>query len=143
MVHLHYERWICPPVQGWESPTELSTGDGAIEVKLTPSVEASVDSISGLHLVSEISRVAGDGFLRELLLSEPLGVTLRDRITALFLSIVERGANFKTAMPPAAQESAIIRKAQFQDAGAGRVTLILDGQLQLSDEQARQFTDQL
>ena len=101
MVHLHYERWICPPVQGWESPTELSTGDGAIEVKLTPSVEARVDSISGLHLVSEISRVAGDGFLRELLLSEPLGVTLRDQITALFLSIVERGANFKTAMPPA------------------------------------------
>src|SRR6202451_329201 len=32
LAHLHYERWICPPVQGWESLTELSTGDGAIEV---------------------------------------------------------------------------------------------------------------
>jgi hypothetical protein len=56
---------------------------------------------------------------------------------------MQRGANFNSAMPPAAQELANIRKAQFQDAGAGRLTLIVEGQLQLSDEQARQFTDQL
>jgi hypothetical protein len=46
-------------------------------------------------------------------------------------------------MPPAAQEPANIRKAQFQDAGAGRLTLVLDGQLRLSDEQGKQFTNQL
>jgi hypothetical protein len=68
---------------------------------------------------------------------------LRERIAASFLFIMPRGANFQTAMPPAAQELANIRKAQFQDAGAGRLTLVLEGQLQLSDEQARQFTDQL
>ncbi len=71
------------------------------------------------------------------------GVALREQITASFLSIIQKGANFKTAMPPAAQELASIRKAQFQDAGAGRLTLVLDGQLRLSDEQAKLFTDQL
>ncbi|HXM63961.1 MAG TPA: hypothetical protein VN950_24075 [Terriglobales bacterium] len=147
VAHLHYEHWICPPVQGWESLTELSTGDGAIEVKLTPSVEAKgesgVDSNSDLHLASEISRVDADGFLREMLLTGPLGVRLREQITASVLSIMQKGANLKTAIPPTAQELASIRKAQFQDAGAGRLTLILDGQLQLTDEQAKLFTDQL
>jgi hypothetical protein len=139
VAHLHYEHWICPLLQGSESRTELSTGDGTIEVKLVPSVESNAD----LHLVSEISRVDADGFLRDMLLTGQLGVTLRERIAASFLFIMQRGANFKTAMPPAAQERANIRKAQFQDAGAGRLTLVLDGELQLSDEQAKQFTDQL
>jgi hypothetical protein len=139
VAHFHYERWICPLLQGSESQTELSTGDGSIEVKLVPSVESNAD----LHLVSEISRVDADGFLHDMLLNGQLGVTLRERIAASFLFIMQRGANFNSAMPPAAQELANIRKAQFQDAGAGRLTLIVEGQLQLSDEQARQFTDQL
>jgi hypothetical protein len=96
-----------------------------------------------LQLSSETSRVEADGFLHDLLISGPFGVKLREQITASFLSIVQKGANFKTAMPPAAQNLASIRKAQFQDAGAGRLTLTLDGQLQMSDEQAKQFTDQL
>lgn len=147
VAHLHYERWICPLFQGGESPTELSTADGAIEVKFTPSLESNaeskVDSHSELHLVSEISGVDADGFLHDLLLTGQLGVTLREQITASFLSILQKGANFKTAIPPTAQELASIQKVKFQDAGAGRLTLVLDGQLQMSDEQAKQFTDQL
>jgi hypothetical protein len=57
--------------------------------------------------------------------------------------IIQKGANFKTAMPPTAQELASIRKAQFRDAGAGRLTMVVEGQLQLPDEQAKLFTDQL
>jgi hypothetical protein len=139
VVHLHYEHWICPLMQSSESPTELSTGDGAIEVKLTPSLEAG----AGLQLSPEISRVEAEGFLHDLLLTGSLGARLREQITISFLSLMQEGANFKTVMPPAAHDLASIRKAQFQDAGAGRLTLILDGQLQMSDEQAKQFTDQL
>jgi hypothetical protein len=139
MAHLHYERWICPSVQTREGPLELAASDGAIEIKLTPAVEANAD----LHLVSEISRVDADGALRELLLSGSLGDTFREQLTASLLSILERGANFKTAIPPAAQELTTIRTAQFQDAGAGRLILILNGQLHLSDQQAKQFADQL
>jgi len=147
VAHLHYERWICPLFHGGESPTELSDADATIEVKLTPSLasnlESKTDSNSGLRLTSEISRVNAEGLLRESLLTGSLGAKLRDQITASFLSIIQKGANFKTAMPPTAQKLANIQKAQFQDAGAGRLTLIVDGQLQLSDEQAKLFTDQL
>jgi hypothetical protein len=147
LAHLHYERWICPLFQGGGGPTELSDADATIEVKLTPSlassVESKADSNSGLQLTSEISRVDAEGLLRESLLTGSLGARLRDQIMASFLSIIQKGANFKTAMPPTAQELANIQRAQFQDAGAGRLTLIVDGQLQLSDEQAKLFTDQL
>src|SRR5580704_19437472 len=84
VAHFHYERWICPLLQGSESQTELSTGDGTIEVKLVPSVESNAD----LHLVSEISRVDADGFLHDMLLTGQLGTTLRERIAASFLFIM-------------------------------------------------------
>jgi hypothetical protein len=138
-AHLHYERWVCPSVQSWQGPVELAANDGAIEIKLTPAVESRAE----LHLLSEISRVEADGALREMLLSGSLGTTFREQTAASLLSILESGATFKTAIPVAPQELTTIRTAQFQDAGAGRLILILNGQLQLSDEQAKQFSDQL
>jgi hypothetical protein len=139
VAHLHFERWFCPPGQGWESPSELAAGDGTIEIKLTPSVETNV----GLRLVSEVGRVDGDGFLRELLSSGALGAELREQITASLLSALQRGTDLKNALPPAALGFATIQKAEFQDASAGRLSLVLDGQLQFSDEQKKQFTAQL
>jgi hypothetical protein len=54
-----------------------------------------------------------------------------------------KGSDLKTTLPPAAQESAVLQKAQFKDSGAGRLNLVLEGQLHLSDEQTKQFTAQL
>jgi hypothetical protein len=54
-----------------------------------------------------------------------------------------KAADLKAALPPAAPGSGTIRKAQFQDAGAGQLRLVLEGQLQLSDEQTKQFVAQL
>lgn len=139
VVPLHYERWICPRALGSETPTELASGEGTIEIKLTLSIEQN----TRLVLLPEISHVNGSGLLRESLLSGPLGAELRDKITASLLPVILKGADLKTTLPPAAQESAVIQKAQFQDAGAGRLNLVLEGQLQLSDEQTRQFTAQL
>ncbi|HYW40601.1 MAG TPA: hypothetical protein VE957_21050 [Terriglobales bacterium] len=137
VVHLHFERWVCPP--GQESPMEVADGEGTIEVKLTPSLEQK----TGLGLVSEIGRVDAEGFLRDMLRSGDLGATLRDQIAASLLSAMQRGTDTKITLPPAAQESATIQKAQFQDAGAGQLCLVLDGQLQFSDEQTKQFATQL
>jgi hypothetical protein len=139
VVPLHYERWICPRVLGSENPTELASGEGAIEIKLT----LSIDQNTHLVLLSEISRVDGSGLLRESLLSGPLGGELRDQIAGSLLPVIQKGADLKTTLPPAAQESAVVQKAQFQDAGAGRLNLVIEGQLQLSDEQTKQFTAQL
>ena len=76
----------------------------------------SVEANAGLHLASEITRVEADGFLRNLLRSGDLGATLG---------------------------SATLQKVQFQDAGASQLNLVLDGELQFSDEQTQQFAVQL
>jgi hypothetical protein len=142
VARLHLERWVCSPGQG--SPVEVAGGDGTIEVKLTPSVgQPSPEQNAGLSLVSEITRVDAERFLRDLLRSGDLGDTLRQQIAASLLSALQKGTDFKATLPPVAQESATLQKAQFQDAGAGQLTLVLDGQLQFSDEQTQQFAAQL
>lgn len=137
VVRFHYERWICPP--GQTSPIEAAAGDATIEVKLTPSIETT----AGLRLISEVTRVDGDGFLRDMLRSGELGVTLREQIAAVMLSSMQRSTNLKAALPPMAQASATLQRAQFQEARIGQLSLVVDGEVQLSDEQTRQFSVQL
>jgi hypothetical protein len=137
VARVHFERWVCPPSR--ESPMEVAGGDGAIEVKLTPSVEQK----AGLGLISEITRVDAERFLRDLLRSGDLGDTLREQIAAAVLSAMQKGTDLKATLPPAAQPSATLQKAQFQDAGAGQLSLVLEGQLQFSEEQTQQFAAQL
>jgi hypothetical protein len=134
-VRLHFERWICPG----GSPMELASGEATVEVKLTPSIEPD----ASLHLASEFGRVEAEGLLRESLLSGSLGDTVREQVAASLYPAMLKAANLKAALPPAAQGSGTLRKAQFQDAGAGQLRLVLEGQLQLSDEQTKQFVAQL
>jgi len=123
---------------------EVAGGDGTIEVKLSPSVgQQSVEQSAGLSLVSEITRVDAERLLRDMLRSGDLGDTLRQQIAASVLSALQKGTDLKATLPPAAQQSAILQKAQFQDAGAGQLSLVLEGQLQFSDEQTQQFAAQL
>jgi hypothetical protein len=149
VANVHFERWVCTPGSGRgspgsESPMEVAAGDATIEVKLTPSVESSsVEPKTGLGLVSEITRVEAGGFLRDSLRSGDLGATLRDQIADSLLSTLQKGTDLKTTLPPAAQPSATLQRAQFQDAGADQLNLVLDGQLQFSDEQTQQFAAQL
>jgi hypothetical protein len=143
VTDLHFERWVCPAGQARASlsapsPTEVADGNATFEVKLTPSFEA-----ERLKLASEITRVEATGMLRNSLRSGDLGTTLRDQIAALLLSALQKSADIKSALPPVAQGSATLQKAQFQDAGADQLTLVLDGQLQFSDEQTKQFAAQL
>jgi len=137
VARVHFERWVCPP--GQESPMEVAGGDGTIEVKLTPSVEQK----AGLGVISEITRVDAERFLRDMLRSGNLGDTLREQIAASVLSAMQKGTDLKATLPPAAQSSATLQKAQFQDAGAGQLSLVLEGQLQFSEEQTQQFATQL
>jgi len=139
IANVHYERWVCPSGSGRESAMEVTSGDGEIEIKLM----ASADPKTGLTLVPEITRVAAQGSLRELLRSGDLGATLRDQVAASLLRALQKTADFKTALPPAVQQSATLQRAQFQEAGVDQLSLVLEGQLQLSDVQLGQFTDQL
>jgi hypothetical protein len=98
---------------------------------------------AALRLGAEIGRVDADSFLGELLRSGSLGAELSEQIATSLLSAMQKGADLKAALPPAARQLAAIQKVQFQNAGAGQLSLVLDGQLQLSDEQTKQFATEL
>ena len=138
-IQLHFERWSCPFGSGGTGSTELVDAEVEVDIKLTPSV----DPKSGLGLVSEIDRVKAEGALRNSLSSGDLSVMLREQTSAALLSALQKGADFKATLPPTAHESATLQKAQFEDSGANQLSLILEGQLQFSDEQAKQFAAQL
>jgi hypothetical protein len=143
VIDLHFERWVCPAAQtranlGSPALTEVADGNATFEVKLTPSLEA-----AQLTLTSEITRVEATGMLRNSLRSGDLGTNLRDQIAVALLAALQKSADVKSTLPPVAQTSATLQKAQFQDAGADQLNLVLDGQLQFSDEQTKQFATQL
>jgi hypothetical protein len=112
--------------------------EATIQVKLAPSVQS-----TGLTLTSEITRVDAPGPLRNSLRSGELGAELRDQIAASLLSVLQKTSDLKQALPDAVQQSVTIEKIQFQDAGADQLGLSMEGQLQLSDDQARQLASQL
>jgi hypothetical protein len=139
VASLHYERWVCPLSPSRESPTEVADGDAKVEIKLTPSV----DEKTGLSFVSELNRVESGGSIRDLLRSGDLGVTLREQIAAVVLAVLRTTAELKIMLPAPIQASAVLSKAQFQDAGADQLSLVLEGKLQLSGEQMAQLATQL
>jgi hypothetical protein len=79
----------------------------------------------------------------ESLRSGDLGQELRDKLTHSILSAVPVGENFQKYLPPAAREFAILQDAKFQDTGVGKLRVILDGQLELSDGQVNLMASQL
>jgi hypothetical protein len=136
VANLHFERWICQPGQ---SATEVADGNATLEVELTPSI----DQNAGLTLAAKIAHVEADGQLRISLRSGDLGITLRDQIAASILSALQKAVEFKKTLPPAAQQAATMQKVRFQNDGSHQMSLVIDGQLQFSDEQAQQFVAQL
>jgi hypothetical protein len=139
VARLHFERWTCIKILGKERPNKLIGGNGTIEVKLTPAVE---DDIT-LRLVPEIGRIDAEGPLGELLRSGALGAALRERITKALLAAMQKGTNFKATLPPVAQDYATIQNAQFQDGGSGNLTVVLDGEIRITNDQVKLLANQL
>jgi hypothetical protein len=75
--------------------------------------------------------------------SGDLGVTLREGIAESILSVLRQTAEQRNTLPPVAKESVSLQKALFQSMPGDQLNLILDGQLQFSDEQTTQFAAQL
>jgi hypothetical protein len=138
VTSLHYERWACPFGSGQATPTEVADANATLEVKLTPSVQN-----NSWTLTSEITRVDAEGFLRASLRTGDLGKDLRDQIAAALLSALQKATDTKATLPAAAQQAATIQKVEFQDAGADQLTLVIEGQLQLSEDQTKQLATQL
>jgi hypothetical protein len=134
-IQLHFERWSCFGGQN----NEMAESDGALEVKLTPEVAAD----GTLRLTPFVGHIDAQGLLGESLRSGSLGDELRDKIAAGILSAVRQGGNFKVILPPAAQNSAMLRHTQFQSTGAGALTVVLEGDIKVSDDQATELATEL
>jgi hypothetical protein len=137
-VQMHLERWTCTQMSGQVSANELAESDGSVEIRLTPAVEKP----NALRLTSEFGRIEAGGMMVDALRSGDLGDDLRDKVTQSILSALQAGADFKTTLPPVLQNGAVIQSAKFQDA-AGTLRVVLEGQVQISSEQADLLASQL
>jgi hypothetical protein len=135
-AQLHYERWTCNSMLGRDDMNEMVEGNGTIAVKLTPAVAQD----GTLQLNAKIEQVEADGLLGELLRSDTLGEKLRDKIAACVLSVLDQGGDFKAALPSGTRDFASLKQAHFQDMGAGRLMMVMDGEIRVSSEQVAALT---
>jgi hypothetical protein len=124
---------------GQQTSNELAEGDGTVEVKLT----AAVEKPNKLKIVAAFGRIDATVMMGEALRSGSLGEDLRDTIAQSVLTAAQPGSDFNLTLPPAVRNSAAIQSARFQDEGAGDLTLLLDGQIEISNAQADLLASQL
>ena len=139
-VQLHYERWACVKVFGKQQTKKLVSGEALIPIKLTPGVE---QDNTELRLVPEVGRIQADGSLGELLRSGAVGEMIREKIRTAILSAREIGTNLSATLPPAAQGHVTIENAEFKEAGAGRLLVVLAGKIRISKEQMQMLSRQV
>ncbi|MHB8218586.1 MAG: hypothetical protein ACYDDS_21145 [Candidatus Sulfotelmatobacter sp.] len=127
VVQLHFERWAC---FGKSTLNEMAEGNGMVEVRLTPAIADD----GRLRIDAKLGRVNAEGLVGELLRSGSLGDTLRDKIGEAVLSSLRQASDYKTILPAAAQGSVTLHHAQFQGTGTGKLSMVLDGDIQLSSD---------
>lgn len=136
-LQLHYERWACLRLGGQNTSTEIAENDGTVELHLLPTIGP-----TGLELKTDFGQIAAGGMMTDSLRSGDLGSYLREKVAQTFLTAMRTATDLKTELPPALQGSTL-ETAKFEDAGAGDLALMLQGQAQLSEEQAKSLVSQL
>jgi hypothetical protein len=139
VAQLHYERWSCGGMSGHDSSREIVEGNATVEVKLT----ATVAPDSTLQLNAEIGHVEAEGLIGDLLRTGPVGAWMRDQIAASVLSVIQQTGDFKTSLPAGARSYATLRRAQFQGTGSGKLLVVLDGEIRVSNDQLAALTGEL
>lgn len=139
VAQLHYERYVCAKIFGKQSAHRLVAGNAVVQMKLTPMVEDG----RTVRLQPELGTIQADGSLGELLRQGPIEQMLREKMSQALLSATQKGTNFSETLPPAAQGFATIQNVRFTDLGAGRLAVVLDGDLHITSAQAQLLKDQL
>jgi hypothetical protein len=140
VVQLHYERWGCAKVFGKEQAKRLVGGNAVMQLKLTPAVE---ENNTELRLVPEVGPVQADGSLGELLRSGTVGQMLQDKIRNAILKALQKGTDLSATLPPAVQGYVTIQNAQFRDGGAGRLMVLLTGEIRITNDQIQALEKQV
>ncbi len=140
VVQLHYERWACAKVFGKQEAKRVVGGNAVMQMKLTAAVEK---DNTELRLVPEVGPIQADGSLGELLRSGTLGDMLREKIRKAILSAMQKGTDLSATLPPAVQGYAKIKDARFRDSGSGGLLVILEGEIQITNEQLQTLSKQV
>jgi len=140
VVQIHYERWACAKVFGKQETKRIVGGNAVMQLKLNPAVE---ENGTELQLVPEVGPIQADGSLGELLRSGTLGDILCEKIRTAVLSALQKGTDLTATLPPAVRGYAKIKNAQFKDGGSGRLLAILDGEIQITNEQIQALSEQV
>ncbi len=145
VVRLHFERWMCLRGSGQQTSTELAESDGTVEIKLTATIEKEKEKErqNALAIKAAFGRIDATGMLSDELHSGALGDDLQDKAAQLVLSGARAGTDFKIILPPAVQNSATLQGVKFRDLGVGGLGVVLEGQVEISNEQANQLASQL
>ena len=142
-VRLHFERWMCPRSSGLQIASELAEGDGTVEIKLTAAIQNPEKETQKLVVTPALGHVNATGMLGELLRSGQLGEDLKNAAAQALRSAAHAGTDFSTVLPSAVRNSASLQTAKFREVGAGGVAVVLEGQVEISNEQADQLARQL
>lgn len=132
MARLHYERWVCSP--GYGGTREMTEGNATVVMKLT----AGVGENGQVKVAAETVQVDAEKFFADMLKSGPLGADLREKISSVLAAGV---ANLKTDLPAAGE--AATRSARFASPREGELSVVVDGEMRMSEEQAKAFGEQL
>jgi hypothetical protein len=137
VIQLHYERWTCAKLIGAK---RLIGGDAEVRVKFTPAIDV---NSTELHLVPEIVDVRANGSLGQLLRAGPLGGMIREKLQNALLAAMQKGTSLSATLPPSIQSYAMLQDAAFKDGGSGRLLLVLNGQVGVTQEQAQLFLKEI
>lgn len=132
---IYAERWMCSRALG---ESELAQGSGGADVKATPVVGANGE----IEIRTETAGVQGKGFLADSLHGGTLDTKLQRSVAALLSSTI-RATDFQATLPAAGAAAAKIKAAKFQGAEGGDLTLILEGEMRMSQDQAQALGNQL
>jgi len=138
-VQLHYERWACVKLFGKEQTKRLIGGNAMIHMKLTPVVDA---ENTELRLLPEVGPISADGSLGELLRSGAVGQMLRDKIQSALQSAMKKGTELDATLPPSVRGYAKIKNAEFENTGSVHLAVVLDGEIQITNEQLQTLSRQ-
>jgi hypothetical protein len=90
---------------------------------------------------AEVRKIDADGSLGEVLRSDSVGDSLREKIAASVQSAVQKLTDLKSRLPAEIGNAVSIDSVQFAD-GGGRLWLTIAGEARLSADQLRRAVGQ-
>lgn len=138
-VRLHVERWVCIKAFGKENAKRLLGGNAVVELTLAPHPDAA----SLLRLDASVDRIDADGSLGDVLRSGTPGDMIKDKIRESLLKSLRKATDLAPLIPDAVRPMLSVQNAEFERSADDRLSLRLDGSLQIPSGGISSLEEQL